>query len=245
MQNALTSRRKKLKQLSLNHKYLNNALIYQFLNTKILDSYIIKLDNLKTYTNSKSIIKKGYFTSEEQFLDILNNFIIYLERDFFFLGKYKKIIIEIIIEYKKNNEFLFCKNYWGNNYYIPYFEYNIKKFILTGFYNNLKILVSKSPQVNKLLKNKSINIKKISLNNKNNVTDLYNLLIALSLCNSNQFSLLYLFEDFNNSVNKLHNSYKTDTNKSLEIMEKQFIIQWEIIIGNYEKKKDAISYILQ
>lgn len=231
-------------KLALNSNFTNDAYIYKLLKNKILDNFIIKLDNRKTNTTTKSIIKKGYLTANEQFIDLLNNFIICLDTDFYFLGKYRNIIIEIILGYEENYKFILCKNYWGDNSFIPYFKYNIKKIIVTGFYNNIKMLIDESEDIKGLLKIEKINFDKISLKQKKDVDKLYNLLKYLTVANSNKYCLLYLFTDFDVSVNEIIKTYELTTKKVVNANKKHYIIQWEMIIKNYYIKKDAISYIL-
>ncbi|MDD2494528.1 MAG: hypothetical protein PHE29_04970 [Tissierellia bacterium] len=240
----LINRRNKLMKLALKSDLINDVYIYKLLKNEILDNYIIKLDNQKTSTNSKSIVKKGYLTSDEQFIDLLNNFILYLDKEFYFLGTARNIIIETILRYEKNNKFLFCKHYWGNNDFIPYFKYNIKKFVITGFYNNLKILADESLDIKTLLMQEKIKINKISLRHIKDIDKLYKLLKSITICNANKYCLLYLFSDFNITVDDIKKTYKFTINKSIKINKSQYIMQWEMIIKNYHSKKDAISCIL-
>lgn len=231
-------------KLALNSNIINDAFIYKLLRNKVLDNYIIKLNNYKIITNTKTIIKKGYLTADEQFIDLLNNFFVYLDEDFYFLGRSKNFIIETILKYKNNNKFLLCKNYWGDNNFIPYFKYNIKRFVITGFYNNIKTLIDESKDIKELIRFEKININKISLKHIKDVDKLYKLLKFLTLCNSNKYCLLYLFTDFNTSVNEIKETSNFTMNKVIKANKKQYILQWEMIIKNYYKKKDAIPYIL-
>lgn len=244
MHNKLSLDRRKLMNITLDNDFSNDSLIYQLLKNKTLDSYIKILDKTKVHLKSNSIIKKGYLTAKEQFIDIVNNTIGYIDYDFFFLGKYKKIIIENIFSYKENNEYIFSKNYWGDNTHIPYFNYNIKRLVITGFYNNLKTLTTISQEINFLLKNNNIVLKKVNLNLEKDVDILYNLLKLLAICNSNNYCSIYLFSEFNTSVNKIQHMYKLNSDKSKEICLKQYITQWELFLKNYYTKKDALSCIL-
>lgn len=145
---------------------------------------------------------------------------------------------------RKINKFILCKNYWGDNEFIPYFVYNIRRLIITGFYKNIKKLENKSDDLKQLLKANNINLKTMKLKNKKDINILYHLLKLISICNANDFCLIYLFYDFNYSMNDLKETYNLDKNKSLVISEKQYITQWEFIIKNYDKKKDAFSSII-
>lgn len=51
----------------------------------------------------------------------------------------------------------------GNNDYIEYFGYTIKKLIVTVFYENLKLLYSFNQRINHLLKLNNIDYKKNKL----------------------------------------------------------------------------------
>ena len=77
--NEYQLKKKKILRIVLNSKYIQNKnLIFTFLLGDTLDNYINSLDDNKVNIKINTVIKKGYFTSEEQFLSILDSFITYL-----------------------------------------------------------------------------------------------------------------------------------------------------------------------
>src|SRR5574344_259269 len=112
----LNERKEELKQLALASKS-NGAIIFQLINENVLDVVISKINDKKTNTVVTSLVKKGYLTGNEQFIDILSEFIYYYEKWFAPLSN-KKVYIALILE-KKSPKFLVCKNYWGDNKFIP------------------------------------------------------------------------------------------------------------------------------
>ena len=98
----LETRKDKMFKIVFNGDYnSNDAIIYKFLLKSTLDELIGKLNDKKTKC-IKSIIcnytGKGFLTSEEQFLDLLNNFIARFKTDFYFLGSYEVLILQLILE---------------------------------------------------------------------------------------------------------------------------------------------------
>ena len=69
------NRKEELKKLLLNESVGSYGRIYQLIQSGKLDKIIDKITDEKTDTKVSSIVKKGYLTGNEQFLDILSNFI--------------------------------------------------------------------------------------------------------------------------------------------------------------------------
>lgn len=244
MEEVFKKRKNKLMKLTLNSNLTNEATIYTLIKKGIIDHLIVKLNDIKTYTNSKSIVKKGYLTSEEQFLDILNNFISIYYQDFCYVGKYKELILENILRNDKKNMFFLCKHYWGDNEFIPYFNYNIKRFIIMGFYMNLKVLNKESEQIQTMLRQKRMKINNLCLSHTEDVNKLYNLLITIASCNSKEYCLMYLFDDITIAINEIENQYHYGDIKSKSITINHYVMQWERLIENYYNKKDIIIKII-
>ena len=69
--NEYQLKKKKILRIVLNSEYIQNKnLIFTFLLGDTLDNYINSLDDNKVNIKINTVIKKGYFTSEEQFLSI-------------------------------------------------------------------------------------------------------------------------------------------------------------------------------
>lgn len=73
--------------------------------------------------------------------------IIKFKTDFYSLGCDDIYILKLVLENRKNDNFFLNKNYWGNNDFIKYYKYNIKKYIVTSFYDNLKSIVEVNDKV--------------------------------------------------------------------------------------------------
>lgn len=224
-----------------NFYYTNDALIYKFLKDGTLDKLINKINNRKTKCPTSNFAKKEYLTSEEQFLDVLNNFIIMFDKDFYFLGQYRTSILNIVLHFDENYKFLLSKNYCRDNSFITYYEYSTKKYIITGFFNTIKLLYSKSYLLQKLLSDEKINPKYLNLKKKENVNKLYELLRKLALANANEYHLFYIFNDLKQAINK--KDIKNSNKKKESTIEKN-IFHFEVIIYNYNKKKKFINMFL-
>lgn len=239
-------RKEKMLKIVFNGDYSSNdALIYKFLVNSTLDKLIKKLEDGKTECIKSTICnytRKGYLTSEEQFLDLVNNFIVTFKINFYFLGCHDTLILQIILESEKNSDFLLSKNYWGNNDNIPYFKYNIKKYIITPFYDNLKSIVKISDNVEYFLKEKNIKINKIDLKKEKDVNKLYELLRELSVCNPSAWCSLFLFRGLQDQIVEMKNEPNIEY-RSIKMLE-NYAIQYEIAIKNYYEKKDAIGILL-
>ena len=68
---TLNERKEEIKEIALNN-YSNGASIYMLVNNNYLDHIINKINDEKTYQNTLSVVKKGYLTGNEQFVDVLN-----------------------------------------------------------------------------------------------------------------------------------------------------------------------------
>lgn len=242
----LETRKDKMLEIVFNGDYnSNDAIIYKFLLSSTLDELIGRLNDKKTKCIKSTICNytgKGFLTSEEQFLDLLNNFIVRFKTDFYFLGSYEMLILQLILENGKNDDFLLCKNYWGNNDFIKYFKYNIEKYIVTAFYDNLKSVAEVSDKVKYFLKEKGIKINKISLRHHDDVSKLYKLLRELSVSNHDTWSSLFLFSSLQKQILEMKDEIDI-MDRSIRLLE-NYALQYEIAIKNYYSKKDAISILL-
>ena len=142
----ILDRKKQLIDVLYNFDY---CFSYQSLMTKLINmpefnSLISRITNVKTKSNSTVITKKKYLSGNEQFLIMLNDYIYRFNKDFYFLNKSNDYIIELSLQRKRFIKYLFCKNYIGNNEFIPYFNYNYKRLVTYGFNYNIKLLAKYS-----------------------------------------------------------------------------------------------------
>lgn len=102
---------------------LNKSFIIRFLLEDTLDSYIEKLDDDIVLIEIDSFVKKGYLTSEEQFISILDNFITYF-LDIVSDVNFGENIFKVCINTKVWDIFL-DKKYFYDNDNMEYFYYNL------------------------------------------------------------------------------------------------------------------------
>ena len=131
------SRKEVIKNLLLRKAVGGYGRIYQLVETGKLDKIILKIDDRKTETLVSSITPKGYLTGNEQFLDVLSNFISQFDR-FFPMVSYRDYLLECIFDNDEIPELLLCKKYWGDNDNIPYFTFQMKRYIVFNFSKTLK-----------------------------------------------------------------------------------------------------------
>ncbi|MBR1416761.1 MAG: hypothetical protein IJ572_02970 [Bacilli bacterium] len=215
--------------------YGNDVLIYKYLNCGLLDKYIKQLNPhiIKCHITSS---KKKYFDKEEQFIDLLHHFIRFFDNDFYYLGKYRAMILGIILEFNENYQFLLSNKYWGDNTNNIYFEKSIKKFIVTGFYNSLTYY-KKSNIIKRFLTKNNIDIQTFNIEEDKNIEQLYKILKLLSFANATEFKVIYIFDDLNLVIQ--HRNIK---HKDLTIDNE--ISALETMIKKYEKKEKFIAFCL-
>lgn len=111
-----------LKMVISSKDILNKSFIIRFLLEDTLDSYIEKLDDDIVLIEIDSFVKKGYLTSEEQFISILDNFITYF-LDIVSDVNFGENIFKVCINTKVWDIFL-DKKYFYDNDNMEYFYYH-------------------------------------------------------------------------------------------------------------------------
>lgn len=247
----LTMRKERMFDFVFNGDYSSNdALIYKFLLKTTLDELIGKLDNTEVKcikSNLCNYTRKGFLTSEEQFLKLLDFFMIEFKRDFYFLGTCDSFILELILEKTKNNKILLSKEYYGNNKNVEKYKFNFKKMIISAFVENLRVLSKISRKLDDFLKRKKININKMNLKKEKDVNKFYKLLRELSLGSNNEWCCYFLFKHYRDDIrnaNELEDNNEVKRNQIQSIL-KNYAVQYEIAIENYNKKKDGIDILLK
>lgn len=203
-----------------------NLHMYLLIKNNKLDSLISKLDDSKTITNTTSIVKKGFLTSEEQLLSLLYNLIHYVNKDFWFMKNHRSFFIEAIINSKEAENTLLSKKYFHNNNYLPFYKFHFQKIIINNFYNILKT-IPKTEIISNFLKKHKIELDKINSKNHNDVEQIYNLLKLICICNNDRFNLFYILDDKNK-------------NKISDML----ITQFELLIEETNKKEKNIIALL-
>lgn len=227
--NEYQLKKKKILRIVLNSEYIQNKnLIFTFLLGDTLDNYIKSLDDNKVNIKINTVIKKGYFTSEEQFLSILDSFITYLSNILNNITLLEKIFSMCI-----NNEHgkvLLSKKYIFDNDNINYFYNKFNLMIINNFYNNLLILKN---ELTYELDTIDIDLNKFNINNSKDVKKITRLLGDICFINTDrEYMLLSLF----NSINKINNKILLD---HFEILISNYIKNIKFLV-EYHKLKESI-----
>lgn len=227
--NEYQLKKKKILRIVLNSKYIQNKnLIFTFLLGDTLDNYIKSLDDNKVNIKINTVIKKGYFTSEEQFLSILDSFITYLSNILNNITLLEKIFSMCI-----NNEHgkvLLSKKYIFDNDNINYFYNKFNLMIINNFYNNLLILKN---ELTYELDTIDIDLNKFNINNSKDVKKITRILVDICFINTDrEYMLLSLF----NSINKINNKILLD---HFEILISNYIKNIKFLV-EYHKLKESI-----
>lgn len=227
--NEYQLKKKKILRIVLNSEYIQNKnLIFTFLLGDTLDDYIKSLDDNKVNIKINTVIKKGYFTSEEQFLSILDSFITYLSNILNNITLLEKIFSMCI-----NNEHgkvLLSKKYIFDNDNINYFYNKFNLMIINNFYNNLLILKN---ELTYELDTIDIDLNKFNINNSKDIKKITRILGDICFVNTDrEYMLLSLF----NSINKINNKILLD---HFEILISNYIKNIKFLV-EYHKLKESI-----
>lgn len=198
---SIKERKRELRKVIKTENNLNSAIILMMINDKKLDHVIESLDNEITPTNTTCLVRKGYLTSEEQFIDVLHHIMFRFNVDFWFLKKYGNTIIETVLCYEDTIPLLLTKKYLGDNNFIPYYELEFKKICIINFYKILKF-IDYTEIIQQFLDDYKIDIQNFNINKIQDVDKLYNALRLICLCNCNSYGLLYLFNPLMNEKTK-------------------------------------------
>lgn len=225
-----------------NNKFKYHYSILKLLDNNILDELVNKITNVKTKLNSNTLTKTDYLNGNEQFLLLLSNFIYTFKEDFYFLNNNFDYITSTILKNKKYTKFLLCKKYIGNNKYLNYYSYNIKRLVTYGFYKNIKKLAKKSNTIKNFAKENKLNLRKNLIESEKDIEILYNTLIEISICNAKELNNILLFEDINDYIEQIEKKYNSAPKYSIYNM---YVTTWEKFIENYYKKKEATKILLK
>lgn len=232
-------RKEQLKKLALK-KGGNGGRIYQLLNSNVLDNVIDLITDEKTPATVTSIIKNGYLTGNEQFLEVLDEFIYYFD-SLFVTVEHKDMMIQMILE-TQIPEFLLAKKYWGDNSFIPYYQFNINKTIIYNFYISLQ-RIYEHIDVN-ILKNNHIN-KKMNLDSPSDVKTILKFMQLLAITNFHDYSIMYLFYNYDEFFKQFKERYsKKDDHEIEEILIRNFVNHFDMLFDNFNKKKEFAEKLL-
>lgn len=193
-ESGLMVKKKKLLEYVISSRgIVNKAFVIRFLLDDTLDRYIERLDDDKIKISIDSFVKKGYFTSEEQFICILDNFITYF---FGIIGDINigERLFKVCINSNVWDIFL-DKKYFHDNDNIGYFYYHFNLVIIDSFCYNLKLF---KDDLMYELDSLSLNIDKFDIKKKSAVKKVTMLIGDLCFINkSNDYMLFSLFNRLN------------------------------------------------
>ena len=236
----LTKQKQQLKKLALNN-YSNGAEMYRLINEGYLDHIIINITEEKTFTNSKAIVKKGYLTGNEQFIDILAEFLHWFGY-YLTVLQHKEWYIANIFENTVPN-FLLCKKYWGDNKHIPYYKKNMTKIIVKNFYDNVKFVYDEFEDF--FIK---ANITKtMSLNSNEDLDKLLDFMVELVWCNFkySQHSFDCIFSNYNYRISDMKKKSKKFKERAEQIVYSNYTTHWDILIRRYNKHIEIFKPIIK
>lgn len=179
--------------INIRYKYL----ILDLIEDGVFDQKIQFIEDDKINVLKSPLVPKGYLTTYEQFLSILDNYISFCTNTINSPDHIKQIIINSL----KDNDILLSKKYFFDNENIDYYKYNFKYLLCCIFYNNILILKN---SLSEELREIKLDIDKLDLNNYNDVSLLTNLLKEISFLNRNSYMLLSLFEDVSDEKKELY-----------------------------------------
>lgn len=239
-------KKENLKWIILNSKHNYDLLIYRLLNKQCLDEIIDCIDDIPVTSN---VDPKEIITANEQFIILLNRFILCYKRTFY-MQNLDEFIIEYIIEsnIEQMKIYLLSKYYQGDNNYISFFNDNIYRIMVHNFIENANHISI----IQDILKKTHIPIKKISNYNLEEIYKIKNILSDLVFCCTDKLPAAYLFKLLDLEYSKCEKKYlqgkkNNETEwKNFKIHKKnifnQFQIQYKIIFEEYKKRKKYLSH---
>ncbi len=230
------TRKRQLKKLALKKKD-NGGRIYQLINSNVLDKVIDLITDERTPTIVTSIVKKGYLTGNEQFIDMISNFIYYFDSKFPTVC-HKELVLEFILE-GQIPEFLLCKKYWGDNNNMQYFIDSMNRTIVHNFYETLLFIDDKI-----MFKEFIKDLRDINLENKKDLESILHLTEVLLWTNIDKFSTLYLFQNFHLKFNRFKKKHRDKNHSEIYYhIIKEVRMHYKILIDSYHKNKGILKYV--
>lgn len=165
-------------------------------------------------------------------IKILSYILKRFNKDFYFIHKHKKIIVDLILENERFNKLINNKIDTINNHYTNFYDKKYKQLIISNFISNINYLSKNSDNINSFIINNNISFDNYDIS--------YNILIKVSLANVNSFNIILLFqtiEDYEKQYFKESNNIKKQTIK-------HFIYEYETMIEAYYNKKEAINTLI-
>lgn len=217
-----------------------SGILYGLIVSNKLDNIICNIDDKKTKCPKSSFCEKGYLTGSEQFIDILENFIGFYERELSPLIS-KSFNLELALE-NVETKFLLSKKYRGDGNNTDYFIFNFKKLLVENMYKNINA-IRYCEEFSVFFDSVGI-VENMDINDAIDVNRLFLFLKEMIWSNHNEImSPTFLLENYknyikNNSINNVNDD---------EIMDKvisNYCMHFSILINNYEKNIIYIKNLL-
>lgn len=230
-----SANKERIYNITLKSKNIDKGDIIALLDTDCLDNVINRITKDKTILNCNSINKKSYLTGEEQFIDLLSNFIYYFRMMLPTIVHNNMCIYNIF----KNQvpTILLNKDYYHDNKNEGYNK-EFKKLIVRNMYDNIKILYPNFS--NKVWKKFKIS-DNMDIGNDKDVDTLFNFMRLLTWSNINEYAILYLFDSLTFAIYDMMKKRKIGYDEALNSIGKHYYIQYEIMIDNCLKKYKLIE----
>lgn len=230
-----SANKERIYNITLKSKNIDKGDIIALLDTDCLDNVINRITKDKTILNCNSINKKSYLTGEEQFIDLLSNFIYYFRMMLPTIVHNNMCIYNIF----KNQvpTILLNKDYYHDNKNEGYNK-EFKKLIVRNMYDNIKILYPNFS--NKVWKKFKIS-DNMDIGNDKDVDTLFNFMRLLTWSNINEYAIFYLFDSLTFAIYDMMKKRKIGYDEALNSIGKHYYIQYEIMIDNCLKKYKLIE----
>lgn len=228
----LLNRKRNLNNIIMKSDYFNKNILIDLINDDCLNSVISQINNIPTIdTNNSCLVKNGFLTGEEQFISLLTFLTIRIIENFNFLKIDKLKLVSSIIYENKNYKFLLAKKYIGNNDNIPYYQKNIRKFIIDGFLENAYELINESKIINDFFLNEKIKLSD-KIQDTRKIQKIILLLQKLAYANKEESEVILLFKNMNHLKLSTTDKFQLRTN---------YKHAWENIINNYKKNNNKME----
>lgn len=184
---VLSIKKKKLVRQIKKINVGNEILILKIIESGVLDSSIVKINNKCICSNDKPVLKREYVDSYNHYIYVFDNFIHY----FYNIFNYNIDLEEIIsVCLNDNSDVLLCDKYVFDNDNIRYYRREYNKIIIGNFYYN--ILVFKD-ELNEYLRDFFAENKRLDINDDETARNVLELLKNVYLSNREKHMALSLF----------------------------------------------------
>ena len=199
----------------------NRGALYQLLEEETLDSVIVKLEDTE----------KDY----QQFVNLLNEVYSSFENTFAPLPS-KPFFLNLLLN-SEDLSFLLSKQSCGDKE-ISSYKNTIEKIFVFPLYQNITFLFKKYKSFFTSLKI----CDKMNLDNVDDLSILLDFMKKLVFANYDQYSIIYLFQPYQEMIKDMSKSKTKEEVSSL--VQDTLIVHFDIMIENYKRREKFINGIL-